>query len=389
MDPLPKLVATHLQSHGAVGGHPDADQLTALMENVLAGPERSRVLDHVATCAECRDVVFTALPQFAPTQEAVSFSPNRGWLRWPVLHWGALAVCAMVVGTAVTLHYQDRTQERLSEATAVPAQMVAKEQDQLSRNIKSNDDAPLGDQPGDSKLKSLTPSQAADANIGRYSGNLQSSYASSSPALTVEPVPQTEQESRSLKEEAKKDRDAVSLQDQARNTMRQQVAEAAPPAGSLDNRAEVVTGKAKEPLEKSDTKQPALNEPAFRADRKTSAVASGLILAPRWTLAADGTLQRSLNGGKTWEMIGVAANVKLRAVTAVGNEIWVGGDGGALYHSSDAGGSWTKVQPTMEGTSLSADVIGLEFVDTQHGKVTTAAGENWTTSDGGQTWRKD
>ena len=387
MDPLLKLVATRLQSHGAVGGHPDADQLTALMENVLAGSERSNVLDHVATCAECRDVVFTAFPQFAPTQETVSFSANRGWLRWPVLRWGALGVCAMVVGTAVTLHYQDRAQERLSEAPAVPAQTAGKEQDQLSRNMKASDDAPLGDQPAKNKLKSLTSAQPADAKIAPYAENLQSSIASSSP--TVVPLPQRELQSRSLKEEARKDQEAVSPQDKARNTIRQQVAVAAPPTASLDDRTEVVTGKAKEPLEKSDTKQPASNEPAFSAERKTSAVASGLILAPRWTLAADGVLQRSLNGGKTWETIGVAANVKLRAVTAVGNEIWVGGDGGALYHSSDAGGSWTQVQPTMDGTSLSADIIGLEFVDTQHGRVTTAGGENWSTSDGGQSWRKD
>ena len=171
----------------------------------------------------------------------------------------------------------------------------------------------------------------------------------------------------------------------ARNSMRQQIAEASPPVG-LDDRAEVVTGKAKEPLEKSDTS--ASNEFAFRADKKPSAVTSGLILVPRWTLASDGTLQRSLNGGKTWDTIGIAKNIKLRAVTAVGNEIWVGGDGGALYHSSDAGGSWTQIQPTVSGTSLNADIIGLEFVDTQHGKVITGSGETWTTSDGGQSWRK-
>jgi photosystem II stability/assembly factor-like uncharacterized protein len=38
--------------------------------------------------------------------------------------------------------------------------------------------------------------------------------------------------------------------------------------------------------------------------------------------------------------------------------------------------------------ALTADIAAIEFTDLQHGKITTSAGEVWTTEDAGQTWRK-
>jgi hypothetical protein len=109
---------------------------------------------------------------------------------------------------------------------------------------------------------------------------------------------------------------------------------------------------------------------------------------PRWTLSADGTLQRSLDGGRTWETILVPGKGVFRAVAAVESEIWVGGSAGALYHSADAGAHWVQVTPAMDGKTLTADIIGVEFADSLQGKLTTADHETWVTADGGQTWRK-
>src|ERR1700685_559337 len=50
--------------------HPDADVLTAFSEQALAASEREDVLQHLALCADCRDVVALALPEMAAT-----FSP--------------------------------------------------------------------------------------------------------------------------------------------------------------------------------------------------------------------------------------------------------------------------------------------------------------------------
>ncbi len=109
---------------------------------------------------------------------------------------------------------------------------------------------------------------------------------------------------------------------------------------------------------------------------------------PRWTLSADGVLQRSFDSGKTWQTIPVASDVVFRALATNDSDIWVGGAAGALYHSSDAGQHWVRVYPAADGQALTADIVTVEFSDAQHGKLTTGDHETWTTSNAGNTWQK-
>jgi Photosynthesis system II assembly factor YCF48 len=111
-------------------------------------------------------------------------------------------------------------------------------------------------------------------------------------------------------------------------------------------------------------------------------------LPPRWTLSTDGTLQRSRDSGRTWQTITVANNASFRALAANGLNIWVGGAAGALFHSSDAGQHWTQVRPAANGETLASDIIGVEFTDALHGKLTTSTQQVWLTTDAGQTWQK-
>jgi hypothetical protein len=111
-------------------------------------------------------------------------------------------------------------------------------------------------------------------------------------------------------------------------------------------------------------------------------------VATRWTLSADGALQRSFDSGKSWQTIQVAKKAVLRALAANDSDIWVGGAAGALYHSSDAGQHWIQVSPEADGKPLTADIVTVEFSDSQHGKLITANRETWTTNDAGGTWQK-
>ena len=60
-----------------------------------------------------------------------------------------------------------------------------------------------------------------------------------------------------------------------------------------------------------------------------------------------------------------------------------------LFHSSDAGDHWTQVQAIANGEALEDDIIGVEFTDTLHGKLTSSMEEVWITKDAGQTWQKE
>ena len=76
------------------------------------------------------------------------------------------------------------------------------------------------------------------------------------------------------------------------------------------------------------------------------------------------------------------------AETANGADVWAGGSTGALYHSADAGNTWTRVFPTASGATLTGDIVSLEFREPQHGKLSTSSSEVWITSDAGQSWQK-
>src|SRR5947207_2415281 len=125
-----------------------------------------------------------------------------------------------------------------------------------------------------------------------------------------------------------------------------------------------------------------------RKEAAANSRALAVNLTPRWNLSSEGMLQRSFDG-KTWQTVPVADNAVFRAVSAVGPEIWVGGNRGSLYHSSDSGQHWTQVKPAVNGSPLIADIVGIEFADAQHGKLTTGNRETWTTSDAGQSWTRE
>jgi photosystem II stability/assembly factor-like uncharacterized protein len=145
-------------------------------------------------------------------------------------------------------------------------------------------------------------------------------------------------------------------------------------------------------------------------------------LRPRWAINASGALQRSFDEGKTWQTVDVMANpvslsnsmsvdivakasparskdearagkrdaatLTFRTVAATGSDVWAGGSAGVLYHSVDAGNTWTRVLPASAGAVLTGDIVSLEFPEPQHGKLSTSNSEIWTTNDAGQSWQK-
>src|SRR5919108_334369 len=132
MEQLPKIVRERLQASQA-GAHPDPDLLTAFSEESLSPRERTQVLEHLSRCGECREVISLATPEPALSSKPHPVPSVSGWLRWPVLRWGALAACVVVV-SAVGLLYRGRlsrsevqpmTDERNLAAADLPKQAEA------------------------------------------------------------------------------------------------------------------------------------------------------------------------------------------------------------------------------------------------------------------------
>jgi len=374
---LPKIVTQRLRGKASDQAHPDADLISAFVENSLTHRDRNQLLEHLASCANCREVVALSLPEQADVIRAGARPAGSPWLSSPALRWGALAACVAVVGVAVTLRYESRSKSR---------QLVAQ-----SPEVRGMNETVV--QPP-SPPKSEAPNQLSrQPSVG-------TGGVGSAAKLRLKAVPR---EAPTLPAENKKPSDAeVALERKSvlagtGTTEASAGAEAVSqvPSSAMD---ELVPGRAKDmPLESQAYKAKAAVGGAMLVKPTTSASAlavnkaalpSATKLLPRWTLSSDGTLQRSFDSGNTWETIPVPTQAILRALAANGLDIWVGGSGGALYHSSDAGQHWTQVRPTANGEVLTADIIGVEFTDPQHGTLTTSAKESWVTADSGQSWQK-
>lgn len=129
MQNVPKIVRDRLQTAPPAVNHPDADVLTALAERSLPDRERTVVLEHLARCGDCREIVALALPEIESVPTTVGPSPS-GWFTWPVLRWGFVAAGVVAIASVGVLQFQRRAQpQTTASATTRPApvEIAAKE----------------------------------------------------------------------------------------------------------------------------------------------------------------------------------------------------------------------------------------------------------------------
>jgi len=111
MTEVPKIVPTIVhdrlraagpQASAPAQAHPNADVLTAFAEQALAASERDGVLEHLARCGDCRELIALALPPAeivaapiaietdadrATASRAGAPAPRKLNFAWPTLAW--------------------------------------------------------------------------------------------------------------------------------------------------------------------------------------------------------------------------------------------------------------------------------------------------------------
>ena len=430
MTDVPNLVRERLKAAQA-GTHPDPNLLTAFAEQALSERERIPVLDHLARCTECREVVALQLPP-TPSPALVSGKDTRPvqkapWFRWSALRWGALAACVVIVSSAVLM--QRTTMNRVAmtagpvkeSAETVPLRQMApltddtlnqqaaeskQDKSRAKKGILFQDKKEADEQFMYSTNKVAAPAVVLNertANVPEAKRPIRADAAppaqpvpapTSAPAAPP-PIPQAEARSLPVGDRDGAGVAAMSPSKVATETVA--VNATAPPATTGQKslvKGEAV-GKAKTANSQFTTvgglAAPVANEDTAEGE-KSAKLHSGYFRfaaeLSRWTISSDGQLQHSIDSGKTWQPMTVADRATFRALSANGPDVWVGGSAGLLYHSADAGGHWTQVKPTANGVPLIADIAAIEFTDPQRGKVTTTTGEAWRTADAGQTWQK-
>ncbi len=369
---LPKPMQEALARGGNGDAHPSLDVLMAFAEHVLTGNEKSSVGDHLAQCADCRELVFLAnsavdeglgieaeLVAAAAGQKPVSdrtyghaaaaaplsMSPRRSAIP---MGWALAAVAGVAIITAGVVWRFGAFNFGRQATTAVVSNEQAATPEQM----------PAGAAPHGGKKGRQTKAEQAKTASPEKKTTLASNAAPASPPLSETASPSTTAEAQSGARPLTSDALAKP--------------NVAFPAASTRN------GFA--PSE---------------ADRSTGEGMAGAVvmkeISPRglgaargrWRISSDGHVEHEMAPG-SWTRVPVDQATRFRVVSIVGNDLWAGGSGGALFHSRDGGIRWNRV--TLSGET--STVVSIRFADTQHGTTTTSDGSTWKTADGGNSWTK-
>jgi putative zinc finger protein len=314
----------------------DPEEMAALIDGRLTREARASAEAHLAGCARCQAIAGTIARTESIVQWAtpVRRSPWR-WLTWALPLTAAATIVMMVV------------MERQRESAPQPARADA--------------------------------SQAAGAP-------------------RAEPPPSAAPKSQDLKDEARaatpaqarQKTDSASLEKRAANEAKAGKAidaiqpgrpAAPPPAGLAQARA------AEEQQKPAATATSRVDE----SDRLLARRVEGKILeirapdpARRWRITGA-RVERSTDAGATWTSVPTGVSVEILAGAAPSASVcWLAGRGGLVLVTTD-GTTWQRVSaPTT------ADLSAIRATDSRTATVTTADGQEFTTTDAGRTWlRRD
>src|SRR3984957_9854638 len=444
MQDVPKIVQKRLQETAGAEAHPDGDFLTAFAEQSLRESERTGVMEHLARCGDCREVVALALPAHeAVAVPATSMPSRRGWFSWPVLRWSVAIAGIIAIASFGILQYRQRqkseslgsnlTAQNEPTANAVqalpqsPAPPLARSESQSiilpAEKSKQADKKKQAEQPGglqSSNTENFTiapPTRAMNraapaggavkgatsglARGGVAGGNFLGSGSGTGVAA---------------KAAAPSARNTATVVGELKNATPEETAKLEPrlaggQAGGVPSTAVTIEAapqsaeaavttesQAADQIIESPKGQPSQYESSATlgvVEAKDAAAMSNLELAtPRWSISAEG------NSGQVGSGAGKARSFAMRkktaiqgnphtvfrAVSAAGAEVWAGGSAAMLYHSTDSGLHWARIVPSESEVALTGDITSIEFSDSQHGKIATSAGEVWITADDGKTW---
>ena len=352
--------------------HLDANLLAAFVEKTLTERERTQVLNHLAQCAECRELTALSLPRDVEVAQPVSLTARRWWSAWPTLRWGALAAALGAAAIVMVLHSYPLRRQKIA---AHPAGAETKQRVTLMAAARPPVAVEAKNIPTTPRAREISRGESATS-----AGPLSSPPPPAKPAFK----PSVASED-TLKAEigAESQADATAVPAKTESAAASQELNAAQAGGISAPRSTPPAPRAAASIRVGSR----LTEPSRMAfgGNLNRAVAP---VAALWSISTSGKLQRSQDSGRTWEEVRVDDAVTFRAVLAMGRDVWAGGS--ALYHSSDGGAMWKRVNLSSGESPTTETIVSITSGsrDLQHITVRTESGEQWTTEDGGQHWQR-
>ena len=393
---LPKPLQDALAKQMAGEVHPSPDLLTAFAEHSLPGRESQRVTDHLAQCADCREVVFLASSaveepvgeenEWMPADAISRISPAlRAKITSPSMASADATLRAIppsldvAVGVGAGCRGRlDRLRNPLSTTLGIHAWRAGDHGQQRASPAATTQQSPTA-------VAAVPESEAQMASQAKAALAAPKPLAKSAPASSPSSTnsrhyhcneDRVQHPSKSLPPSLRQGRfRALRVHLQGRWSAEFHIRPRCFPRRTPSRRI------GSRPLPTLLQNRSRL----FRIHRWRSRVVSAA--HRQWRITPDGHLeQRSVSG--SWTRVLAEQATNFHVVSVVGNNVWAGGSGGALFHSSDGGQNWSK-QPIGSPPEVETDTIAaIRFTDATRGVVTTESGARWSTSDGGTTWTK-
>jgi len=413
--------------------HPDAGLLTSFLEQTLPQAERQQVLQHLSLCGDCREVVALSLPEMESVPLAVAQPETSIWKRWLVVRWAATAAAVLLIAGTVTVYRSGNQPHQLAAIVDGPDAVAnrAARQAQPAEAPAAKGDVAAARNDVVATTKSEVRPEAAKKSEAKHEAAPPSLMASAAPAplakaKTIDEIrkdqlnadlakavqsPMAPSPSETLSQPNLSSPAKVATLErpmQVSGAMPAAAGNASPfPPGSgraLRDSNEPVLQTYNQPdgvftVQKEQPKPSIMFGGRPRSDSFASAATfrrqeNSLFshpmpsLSQRWQVTPDGQLKRSHAIGEDFHPVHVADGIFFKSVAENGSEVWAGGIGGALYHSTDDGKSWMKVMPSAGDQALIADVTAIRATGHGAAELETSNSERWITVDGGQHWRK-
>jgi hypothetical protein len=334
------------ESEATAGACLDADTLAAWADHALDAGELATAEAHAADCARCQ-AMLAAMVKTAPAAPVTATFPWRlTSLRWLVPVTAAAA--AVLLWTIVPLRDG-------------PANVR-----QVSQSAESIPQPPSPAEPP-SPTQPASPAPATDA-------------AARMPPTAVNERARREQQAPA---------EAKDLESDKKNALSRRSADGAKadasadlPARGADVRLEKRQAAAEAAAAPTVAPAPAPAAKTFSFGAPETVIVSSNP-ASRWRILPGGAVQRSADGGATWQTQSTGVSQTLSSGSSPSPSVcWLVGPGGIVLLSTD-GRSWKRLA-FPEAVPLAA----IRATDAETATVTTADGREFVTDDGGRTWTR-
>src|SRR5664280_783253 len=383
---IPKPLRNALARQAVGEVHPSPDVLTSFLECTLPPVESEVVTHHLAQCAECREIVFLAsdaaedevrerelaaataasrvasMPAYVATSRPAAALAQTSHPRWTIrMRWAlSIAAAALLVSGGLVLQFSRAGSGHSATPLTVASNRPALASPEARQNATAQESQEAAAKP---RAPEALAKAAPHGTAAAHAGTVPPPTAVARNATDEFPTaPATGVASRATGPQATPG--AVGGVGNAlvpEVHLQSSFAESEAAQVQLQPGAPVMFGKARVGIH------------ALSGSR------------PQWRIGPDGHLERSMAAGQ-WTRVLDEQPTTFHAVAVMGNDVWAGGNGGALFHSSDGGEHWSEVSLAANSNVETGAIVSIRFDDPQHGVVACDSGTRWATADGGVTW---